>query len=108
MYNKIMIKTTHRSRRHYWALVRLGTFLVLVFEQADYTVVKKMNGYEIRVYRAHIVAQTTVQGSYRESMSKGFRILAEYIFGGNSKKQRLPMTAPVVAQKAANHQNVSP
>ncbi|MEI7557533.1 MAG: heme-binding protein [bacterium] len=30
-------------------------------EQADYTVVKKMNGYEIREYPEHIVAQTTVQ-----------------------------------------------
>jgi len=29
-------------------------------EQADYTVVKKMDGYEIREYPAHIVAQTTV------------------------------------------------
>ncbi len=99
MYNKTMIKI----------LIALGIIIGLWsvwgffssrVEQADYTVVKKMNGYEIREYRAHIVAQTTVQGSYRESMSKGFRILAEYIFGGNSKKQRLAMTAPVVAQKS--------
>ena len=68
-------------------------------EQADYTVVKKMNDYEIREYPAHIVAQTTVQGSYRESMSSGFRIVAGYIFGGNTKKESIAMTAPVVAQK---------
>ena len=68
-------------------------------EQADYTVVKKMNGYEIREYPAHIVAQTTVQGSYGESMSIGFRIVARYIFGGNTKKESIAMTAPVVAQK---------
>ena len=68
-------------------------------EQADYTVVKKVNGYEIREYPAHIVAQTTVQGSYGESLSKGFRILAGYIFGGNAKKQSIAMTAPVLAQK---------
>ena len=68
-------------------------------EQADYTVVKKVNGYEIREYPAHIVAQTTVQGSYGESLSKGFRILAGYIFGGNTKKERVAMTAPVVAQQ---------
>ncbi|MEI7919836.1 MAG: hypothetical protein WCH65_06820 [bacterium] len=30
-------------------------------EQADYTVVKQMNGYEIREYPEHIVAQATVQ-----------------------------------------------
>jgi hypothetical protein len=68
-------------------------------EQADYFVVKKMNGYEIREYPAHIVAQTAVQGSYGESMSKGFRIVAGYIFGGNTKKESIAMTAPVVAQK---------
>jgi len=67
-------------------------------EQTDYTVVKKMNGYEIREYPAHIVAQTTVKGAYGESMGNGFRIVAGYIFGGNTKKESIAMTAPVVAQ----------
>ncbi|MFZ4499904.1 MAG: SOUL family heme-binding protein [Minisyncoccia bacterium] len=67
-------------------------------EQTGYTVMKKVNDYEIREYPAHIVAQTTVQGSYRESMSSGFRIVAGYIFGGNTKKESIAMTAPVVAQ----------
>lgn len=68
-------------------------------EQADYTVAKKMDGYEIREYPAHIVAQTTVQGSYGKSMGNGFSIVAGYIFGGNTKKESIAMTAPVVAQK---------
>lgn len=68
-------------------------------EQADYTVVKKMDGYEIREYPAHIVAQTTVQGSFKESINSGFSIVAGYIFGGNTKKESIAMTAPVVAQK---------
>lgn len=68
-------------------------------EQADYTVVKKMNGYEIREYPAHIVAQTTVKGSFGESLNNGFSIVAGYIFGGNTKKESIAMTAPVVAQK---------
>ena len=68
-------------------------------EQADYTVVKKMNSYEIREYPAHIVAQTTVQGSHGKSINSGFRIVAGYIFGGNTKKENIAMTAPVVAQK---------
>ena len=71
-------------------------------EQANYTVVRKMNGYEIREYPGHIVAQTTVQGSYGESMSKGFRIVAGYIFGANKKKESIAMTAPVIAQKGGN------
>lgn len=70
-------------------------------EQAEYTVVKKMNGYEIREYPAHIVAQTTVSGDYGESMGRGFRIVAGYIFGGNTKQESIAMTAPVVAEKGA-------
>jgi len=72
-------------------------------EQADYTVINKMGGYEIREYPAHIVAQTTVRGSYGESMSQGFRIVAGYIFGGNKKNESIAMTAPVVAQKGENN-----
>lgn len=69
-------------------------------EQADYTVIQKMNGYEIREYPEHIVAQTTVQGSSGDYMGTGFRIVAGYIFGGNTKKEGIAMTAPVVAQKS--------
>ena len=67
-------------------------------EQADYTVIEIKDGYEIREYPAHIVAQTTVKGSYGESMNNGFRIVAGYIFGGNTKKESIAMTAPVVSQ----------
>jgi hypothetical protein len=67
-------------------------------ERANYTVVKKMADYEIREYPARIVAQTTVQGTHSESMSSGFRIVAGYIFGENTRKESIAMTAPVVAQ----------
>jgi hypothetical protein len=86
------------------ALWSIGGFIGSRVEQADYTVVKTMNGYEIREYASHIVAQTTVQGSYGESMSNGFRIVAGYIFGGNTKKESIAMTAPVVAQKGEGAQ----
>ncbi len=68
-------------------------------EQTDYNVIKKMDGYEIREYPAHIVAQTRVNGTFDESLNNGFSILAGYIFGGNTKKESIAMTAPVVAKK---------
>jgi hypothetical protein len=68
-------------------------------EQAKYTVIKKTADYEIRNYPAHIVAQTTVHGSYNKALNEGFRILARYIFGGNVKKESIAMTAPVIDQK---------
>jgi hypothetical protein len=67
-------------------------------EQAEYKVIKKNNGYEVREYAAHIVAQTTVWGTGGEGLVEGFKIVAGYIFGGNVKKESIAMTAPVVAQ----------
>ena len=59
-----------------------------------------MDGYEIREYPTHIEARTTVQGSFGESMGNGFSILAGYIFGGNTKKETIAMTSPVVVQES--------
>lgn len=67
-------------------------------EQTAYAVVKKGDDYEIREYPAHLVAQTTVTGSYNDALQDGFRIVAGYIFGGNVQKKRIAMTAPVVEQ----------
>lgn len=68
-------------------------------EQAEYSVVKEADGYEIREYPVHIVAETSVTGSPDEALNKGFSIVAGYIFGGNTRKESIAMTAPVVAEK---------
>jgi hypothetical protein len=65
-------------------------------EMTQYSVVEVKKNYEIRLYPQHIVAQTTVKGTYKEALNEGFRIVAGYIFGGNTKKQSIAMTAPVV------------
>lgn len=71
-------------------------------EQAEYLVLKKENGYEIRQYSAHIVAQTRIEGPYDSALNKGFSIIAGYIFGANIKQEKISMTAPVVAQTQAS------
>lgn len=65
-------------------------------EQAEYTVVRKNKNYEVRTYPRHIVAQATVSGDYMGAMNSGFSIVAGYIFGGNTKQEKIAMTAPVV------------
>ena len=67
-------------------------------ESAVYTVLEKKDDYEIREYEAHILAQTTTTGSYDQSMNSGFRIIASYIFGGNTKKESIAMTTPVITE----------
>jgi hypothetical protein len=68
-------------------------------EEPRYTVVLKENDKEIRKYESYIVAKTTIQGSFKEAQSQGFKILAGYIFGKNTSQKKIAMTAPVV-QKA--------
>lgn len=75
----------------------LGSYLVIrKIEEPKYVVVENKNGYEIREYSAYITAQTEVTGTYTEATSKGFRIIADYIFGNNVTKSSIAMTAPVL------------
>ncbi|MEI6238217.1 MAG: heme-binding protein [bacterium] len=68
-------------------------------EQTEYSVLETRKDYEIRLYPSHIVAQTIVKGPYRNALNQGFRIIAGYIFGGNTKKESIAMTAPVIEKK---------
>jgi len=60
-----------------------------------YLVVEKRQGYEVRTYQPYITAQVEVVGTYDESLNEGFGILADYIFGNNTKQTSIAMTAPV-------------
>lgn len=68
-------------------------------EEPRYEVVLKEGDKEIRKYESYIVAKTTIQGSFKEAQSQGFKILAGFIFGKNTSQKKIAMTAPVV-QKA--------
>ena len=52
--------------------------------------------FEVRDYPGLVVAEVTVTGDQDEAGNRGFRLLAAYIFGGNTRKQSIAMTAPVV------------
>ena len=71
-------------------------------ENTSYCVIEVKKDYEVRLYPAHIVAQTVVKGPYRQALTEGFRIIARYIFGGNTKKESIAMTAPVVEKKSTS------
>jgi DNA gyrase inhibitor GyrI len=65
-------------------------------ETPKYEVLVKNENMEIRQYASYIVATTHVDGSFKDTQNKAFRILAGYIFGANEKDSKISMTAPVV------------
>ena len=71
-----------------------GTHAMAVEEPA-YKAVLKEGSFEVRDYPPLVVAEVTVSGDQKEAASKGFRLLAGYIFGGNTRRQSIAMTAPV-------------
>ncbi len=69
-------------------------------EEPPFTVSLAEGDFSVRDYPALIAAEVSVGGPRRDAASKGFRLLAGYIFGGNTRKQRIAMTAPVTQAPA--------
>ena len=85
--------------------VTLLVFIVIQFfaisgqrniETYPYVVNRKYNAFEIRSYEATLFTSVQLSGNtYKDNSSKGFSILAGYIFGGNEKNEKIAMTSPV-------------
>ena len=72
-------------------------------EEPRYEVIKKDNDFEVRRYQPMIIAEVLVTGTLSEASNKGFRQIADFIFGNNEdpvKKQseKIAMTAPVTME----------
>ncbi len=74
-------------------------------EEPAFESIKKEGDFEVRQYRAFIVAETFVKGDMNEAGSEAFRAIAGYIFGGNISantkgSEKIAMTAPVTMEKS--------
>ncbi len=69
-------------------------------EQPDYTVSAADGAFEVRAYGPIIVAEAQVKGVRKAAVNEGFRLLAGYIFGGNTPNAKIAMTAPVQQKQA--------
>lgn len=81
-----------------WSLV--SYFFNSSVASPNYTVFGQKDGYEVRLYDSFITAEVSVKGSYNETLNQGFRILANYIFGNNTKQEEFAMTVPVLEKMA--------
>ena len=71
---------------------------IMATDEPDFNLILKEDRFEIREYAPKIIAQIEVFGDFDQASSKGFKILADYIFGNNKSKDgnsRIEMTAPV-------------
>ena len=65
-------------------------------ETYSYVVNKKYDQFEIRSYKATLFTSVKLSTKkYKEASSKGFSILAGYIFGNNNRNEKIAMTSPV-------------
>ncbi len=78
----------------------VGTGAMAV-EEPTFKRVLTDGAFEVRDYPALVVAEVAVSGDQKEAASKGFRVLAGYIFGGNKSRKSIEMTAPVTQVPAS-------
>ena len=71
------------------------TFSLSDVETHRYTVISTKCDIEIRKYDPAVFISYAAEGGMFETQNDAFRNLAGYIFGGNSREQKIAMTAPV-------------
>lgn len=83
------------------SLLLLIPSFAMAIKEPKYSVLKKDDDFEIRLYEPTIVAETVVDTSdFEEASNEGFRRLAGYIFGGNKVQQKTNMTSPVTTEQS--------
>ena len=79
----------------------IGT--VMATEEPKYAVVQAQAPFEVRRYAPTLIAEVVVDGDMSEASNKGFRLIADYIFGnnqtpGSEQQSKIAMTAPVTVE----------
>ena len=69
-------------------------------EEPPHQTLLKDGKYEIRQYEPTIVAEVEITGDMRRAGNSGFRPLADFIFGNNTARSKIDMTAPVTRVKS--------
>ena len=100
-----------KNHLSYWALV-LSIFTLFIFsgiavatEEPKFSLLEKDQSFELRLYEPKIIAEVEVDGDMSATSRKGFRQIADFIFGNNTaqsgKSEKISMTAPVAIKPAS-------
>ena len=90
-------------------LLLLSNYLMAV-DEPEFNSTFKDDNLEIREYAPKILAQVSVLGDFNEATSKGFKLLADFIFGNNISidgSSKIDMTAPVVVEPVSEIINMT-
>lgn len=84
------------------ALSLCAPFNVMATEEPKYELIEKSGDFELRQYHPMLIAEVLVDGNMDQASSKGFRLIADYIFGNNITKSgdsgKIKMTVPVTIE----------
>jgi hypothetical protein len=77
-------------------------------EEPKFNIVDKIGVVEIRQYEERLAAEVVVEGDEEDARSAGFRPLADFIFGNNTTRTSIPMTAPApMSEQAAKSESIA-
>jgi effector-binding domain-containing protein len=71
---------------------------IMATEEPEFKLISEEGEFQIREYDPKIIAQVEVEGDFDEASSRGFKLLADYIFGNNlldGTSKKISMTTPV-------------
>jgi len=88
------------------ALLASGRELAMAVEEPRFDLIEQADSFEIRQYHEVVVAETHAEGDLDQASNRGFRTIADYIFGNNRSAQQQPAAAgqqdaPAASQKIA-------
>lgn len=102
-------------KEHLWLSLLIGLVLLVAvgsiwyklyivsIQETGYEIIEKNDVYEVRAYESYLVAQTEIEtNDWRAGGNQAFRILAGYIFGGNTSQSSIAMTSPVLDEVTAS------
>ncbi|MDP2152224.1 MAG: heme-binding protein [Methylotenera sp.] len=89
-------------RKIFGLILLIFTVNAMATTEPKFDLLEKSDGFELRQYHPMIIAEVLVEGDMEQASNKGFRLIADYIFGNNQRKSgqsaKIAMTAPVTLQ----------
>ena len=109
-FNRSLKFMAHLDPKMLWLTsFLLISSLAMAIEEPKFNLIEKEGPFEIRLYAPKMIAEVVVTGNLQESSNKGFRSIADYIFGNNTAasgtQEKISMTHSTIPRP--NNPNIS-